>query len=108
MSAGERGIVLKISRLEATAEAALTATVKRPLEPAYVRAEAFKAAKDLPLAGCVEIALGGEPAKAEATGEVKHCVSVVRIRAVGEIEYAGGREEPRLHLRRARRDLASV
>ena len=87
VSAGERGIVLRATRFEEVAEATLPATVKLPLEPAYVKAEVFKAVKSLPLVGRVEIALGGEPAKAEAAGEVKYKTSAVQIRAVGEVEY---------------------
>ena len=63
--------------------------MKQPLEPTYVRAEAFRAVKSLPLVGRVEIALGGEPAK--AAGEVKYKTSAVQIRTVGEIRHAAWR-----------------
>lgn len=53
--------MLRATRLKATAEAALAAAVKLPLELAYVRAEAFKAVKSLPLVGRVETVLGMGP-----------------------------------------------
>ena len=62
VSADSRGIALMVSRLDVTAEAVVTAVVKAELMPGYVRAE--------------------------ATGEVKYKVSVVRFKTVGEIEYA--------------------
>ncbi|MEM0463630.1 hypothetical protein [Pyrobaculum sp.] len=43
--------------------------------------------KSAPVVDRVEIKLGGEPVKAEATGRVQYKVSVVMIRVVGEIEY---------------------
>ncbi|AFA39403.1 hypothetical protein Pogu_1376 [Pyrobaculum oguniense TE7] len=49
--------------------------------------EIFRAVRDAPLVGRVEIKLGGEPVKAEATGHVRYKVSAVVIRAVGEVEY---------------------
>ena len=69
------------------AEAAFAAAVRQPLEPAHVDADIFKAVRDAPLVGKVEIRLGGEPVKAEATGRVHFKVSAVVIRAVGEIDY---------------------
>ena len=38
------------------------------------------------MVGRVEIRLGGEPVRAEATGRVHYKVSVMMMRAVGEIE----------------------
>ncbi|AFA38615.1 hypothetical protein Pogu_0588 [Pyrobaculum oguniense TE7] len=86
VSAGERGIVLRASGRD-EAEAAFAAAVRQPLEPAYVDADIFKAVRDAPLVGRVEIRLGGEPVKAEAAGRVRYKVSVIMIRAVGEVEY---------------------
>ena len=88
VSADEKRITMKAYRGEALAEATIPATVRRPLEPLepiYVKDEFFRGVKALPLAGKVEIALGGEPAK--AAGEVRYKASVVQIRAVGEGEY---------------------
>lgn len=54
--------------------------MRQPLEPAYVDADVFRAVKDAPLVGRVEIRLGGEPV--EAAGEVRYKVSAVVIRTV--------------------------
>lgn len=59
--------------------------MKQQLEPAYVDANIFRAVRDAPAVGRVKIKLGGEPAK--AAGYVHYKVSVMMIRAVGEIEY---------------------
>ena len=80
-------IALEAARFEEKAEAAIPATVKAPLEPTYVEFKLFKAVKSVPLASRVEIAVGGEPVKIEATGEVKYKASTVLIRAIGDVEY---------------------